>query len=605
MIQEIKMEFSTIKTIFANTYYAVPDYQRDYEWKKEENDTLKEDLFMVTENPEEERTHFIGALVTIPYDKSCAINQSIKITDFSIDETKVRHIVDGQQRLTSLVIFIVALNKFIHNSDNNMDTRTINTADACFDRLLTGDDFDKNYTRAPRLILNGNTGAFFNSFILNMDQACNKKARGARRIKDAYELYSCSFYEKKQEMKKDGKLDQEINKFFENLVKTVCDKIRFVEIKCDASTDAFQVFDSLNGKGLDLTASDRIKNIVMSWSNGQGASSWDSILKGIQNDTYLTSFFLAKLFFEVGKRVPKNKLPEKFKEKYKDSAVKNFNSFLKTVSDEAALYREIRDNDTKFKEINKALRDIQRLGVEQIYVILFAVAVTYKDSGIKQQAYVEFLKALTKLIVKMQICERSMNRLDTTFSSCITLMKDKKPIQDVTSRILSEAKVITNDVFQNNFKNFYTSDSGVALFYLKNIEEHLRKKEGDRTPVGEDNLTIEHIIPQSIKDIIIDWYGTEPIPDDVLDNIKETVTERLGNKLLIYNDDNSSASNNNYADKIKVYKNGKNGQNNGTPFDTFILVKELLKEYPTKFNHQQVNERSQKLSEIAIEIWGD
>ena len=101
------MDFSTIKTIFANTYYAVPDYQRDYEWKKEENDTLKEDLFMVTENPEEERTHFIGALVTIPYDKSCAINQSIKIADFSIDEAKVRHIVDGQQRLTSLVIFIV------------------------------------------------------------------------------------------------------------------------------------------------------------------------------------------------------------------------------------------------------------------------------------------------------------------------------------------------------------------------------------------------------------------------------------------------------------------------------------------------------------------
>lgn len=599
------MDFSTIKTIFANTYYAVPDYQRDYEWKKEENDTLKEDLFMVTENPEEERTHFIGALVTIPYDKSCAINQSIKIADFSIDEAKVRHIVDGQQRLTSLVIFIVALNKFIHNSDNNMDTRTINTADACFDRLLTGDDFDKNYTRAPRLILNGNTGAFFNSFILDMDQACSKKARGARRIKEAYELYCGSFYEKMQELRKDGKSNQDINKFFENLVKTVCDKIRFVEIKCDASTDAFQVFDSLNGKGLDLTAADRIKNIVMSWSNGQGANSWDSILKAIQNDAYLTSFFLAKLFYEIGKRVPKNKLPERFKEKYKDIAINNFNTFLKTISDEATLYREIRDNSTNSKEINRLLRDIQRLGVEQIYVIIFAVALTYKDTGIKQQVFVDFLKTLTKLIVKMQICERSMNRLDTTFSSCIALMKEGKSIQDITSRLLSESKIITNDVFQNNFKNFNTSDSSVAIFYLKSIEEHLRKKAGDRTPVGEDNLTIEHIIPQSIKDNIIDWYGTEPIPDDVLENIKETVTERLGNKLLIYNDDNSSAGNNNYTEKIKVYKNGKNGQNNGTPFDTFILVKDLLKEYPTKFNHQQVNERSQKLSQLALEIWGD
>lgn len=101
----------------------------------------------------------------------------------------------------------------------------------------------------------------------------------------------------------------------------------------------------------------------------------------------------------------------------------------------------------------------------------------------------------------------------------------------------------------------------------------------------------------------IKWYGDEQIPDEILADFKNGVIERIDNKMLLYGDDNSSASNNNYNAKKNVYMNGKRGQNQGTPIGTFILTKELINKYPEKFNHTEVDKRAKSLSDLAILIW--
>ena len=104
------MEFKTISKIFTGSdYYAVPDYQRDYEWGNAENSTLSDDIFDLLNLGSNEK-HFIGAIVTIPFDKENAASKQINYPDFEIDEDgSVKHLVDGQQRLTSVSIFIAAL----------------------------------------------------------------------------------------------------------------------------------------------------------------------------------------------------------------------------------------------------------------------------------------------------------------------------------------------------------------------------------------------------------------------------------------------------------------------------------------------------------------
>ena len=93
------------------------------------------------------------------------------------------------------------------------------------------------------------------------------------------------------------------------------------------------------------------------------------------------------------------------------------------------------------------------------------------------------------------------------------------------------------------------------------------------------------------------------IPDEYTDNIKETVIERIANKALIYRDDNSAASNNLYSEKLTVYKSGKMGQNQGTPYGTFELIKDIVDQYPNKFTHTEIEERAKILADYAVEVW--
>ena len=55
--------------------------------------------------------------------------------------------------------------------------------------------------------------------------------------------------------------------------------------------------------------------------------------------------------------------------------------------------------------------------------------------------------------------------------------------------------------------------------------------------------------------------------------------------------------------KRNIYQNGKRGQNQGTPVETFQLVKDLLTDYPTVFNHDEVVARAKELAQYAILIW--
>ena len=101
------MDFLTITQIFAKDYYAVPDYQRDYEWTNAENSTLIDDVMAVAFG-NESGNHFLGAIVTIPYSESDGVNNSIDLDEYNIDKkNKVKHVVDGQQRLTSFSVLIL------------------------------------------------------------------------------------------------------------------------------------------------------------------------------------------------------------------------------------------------------------------------------------------------------------------------------------------------------------------------------------------------------------------------------------------------------------------------------------------------------------------
>lgn len=595
------MQFSSLSTIFSQGYYAIPDYQRDYEWSAPQNLALIEDIFSVAFDSDNTQ-HFIGAIVTIPYEENTGTNKTIDLNDYGISTSNVNHIVDGQQRLTSLSILIQALWDCISEDDSLSDEEKKRQGENKLRNLLKGTDYNSDDNIAPKLILNGNTGRYYNSEILRINsESGSSMYRGAKRVKAAYELFKKSILESKETLI-EGKKCIDEREYYKSITDVIMKKIIVVEIICDASYNAFQVFDSLNGKGLDLTAADRIKNILLSWAPGRnGAEKWETLVTAV-GESHLTNYFVSLFFSSKGKRISKNKLPDMFKETYKDSAMSDFDYFYSDIMKKGALYGQLRKADTKRKENDRLIKDLIQLKFDQVFVLMFAVAAHYEDI-IKSKEYEDFLKALINLVVRIQVCEKSTNRLDSIFSKCIDVMNNiGTPIKVIIEKLNAEMRILVDDdEFIAGFEKLATSDNKIAEYYLRKIEEYIGAKKGRRA-FNIEGVSVEHIIPRTL-DVLSDWYGSTPIPEEVYADFRDNVVERIGNKVLLFSDDNSAASNKNYESKKIIYRTGKQGQDKGTPEKTFYMIAELLDKWPEEFNHNEVNERSKLLASYAVKIW--
>jgi hypothetical protein len=145
-----------------------------------------------------------------------------------------------------------------------------------------------------------------------------------------------------------------------------------------------------------------------------------------------------------------------------------------------------------------------------------------------------------------------------------------------------------------------------AKYYLVGIENYLREQNGDRNKVDvSSKLTVEHIIPQD-ESAWNNWFSELDfnISEDDYSEFSEMVIPSIGNMLLLYDDDNSAAGKNTLSEKIKVYRQGSNNSTNSSPMRTFMLVEDFVNQYEKNgFSNKSVEERSEKLANLAIEVW--
>jgi uncharacterized protein with ParB-like and HNH nuclease domain len=120
----MKADSLKISRVFSgggDVHYFLPYFQREYAWNKENWQTLSNDIFALYEtyNPEKEPEHFMGALVVINDGTRNGVVPAFKL-------------VDGQQRLTTISLFLCALGRLIAKSHPQLNKK--------IRRLLTNPD---------------------------------------------------------------------------------------------------------------------------------------------------------------------------------------------------------------------------------------------------------------------------------------------------------------------------------------------------------------------------------------------------------------------------------------------------------------------------------
>ena len=371
--------------------------------------------------------------------------------------------------------------------------------------------------------------------------------------------------------------------------------------------DAFQVFASLNGTGVNLTAADRIKSLVFSWAGNSVPSEtrralWDKLVDKVGSEK-LTDFFSSLYFARTAENVSDTALPQKFAVFYGERAKGNYHQFLMDLSKDGAIYAGlIRPAGIKNPKLKDALDGLSELRVKQIYNLLFSVALYYQTDYEKGASDIlDFFKQAEALTVRLQISDGNPNILNMIFRKLILDMHKGVPLADLVKNLenLKKTSVASDAVFESKFAEFSTHDNKVGRFYMFRLENLLRTKAKDQSKYRSvDGLTLEHVIPTSCN--VLTLYGGGTIPAGLTSDPHGNLLDRLGNMALLSASHNSSVSDAKFEDKVDFYGRDHGGY---CPAKSFRLIETLIEKYPTSFRKEEVDERQGWMARLALEIW--
>lgn len=628
--------------------YAIPLYQRRYVWRAEQNRKLWDD---VVDCYEQSSNHFLGSLVLMGYVKD-EYDQKYQADELVENAYTVSHVVDGQQRLTSLSLILAALYSDMlevepyFKAAPDLDAQDSQDWDTLKSKmrscLLTSERDRQSKTGKgyiPRLIP---VKVIYEPYktIVNQE-GCGKQLL----VEKAYRLHLDNVRELRRKklpstVSGDNDCEQcdawQIYSFYNKMFIAIANHMKIIRIDCAADEDAFQVFESLNGTGLSLSSSDRIKNYLMQRGSreinsvpaSKVESEWQQIDELVGRGSNLESFFSSYLFSYRGERVPKKNLLTVFREFYSEygSAKKVINQLKRaadyygTIVNQTAYQGEGGVSKQLSSDTKVLLKSIAKNNPSQSIVPLLATAMRF---GIDSTEFVDVAKRLLVLLVRHKVCQRSTNELDRYFEKYCKTLKDQ-PLVDALAILRS--KQPDDRQFRLNFESMafnadQANDSARARYYLEAIENYLRNKRGDCNLDPNEELTLEHVIPQTFDPD--SWFADYPADAALFHNeddgkyqeeFSTNVIQSIGNMCLLRKPENSSAGNSAFDMKLKSYE--KPDESGKTASDTFCLVGQIVNNCMDMdgkpvtivgeghtFDSDSVDRRARVLAEYAVEIW--
>ena len=587
------IDFNSLDDIVHNIVFSIPDYQRDYSWSKGEVETLLDDIeTLYNQNGESGKAkHFCGSIVTIAFDEEVSRNTRDILNSHRLKNFDKMNVIDGQQRLSTLSLLLIALRDYARDNGIELEEK--------IDQLIDTGKKDDNDRFIPVInFSNINTQKCYRTLLYGDTEKFSKKYLGAKHLLENFRL--CKKFIEDICSENDN-----ATKIVNGIIEQVIYNLTFVGIFCNEDSDAYQIFESLNATGLSLTPAEQVKNIVLmkSKSRDQSLSQWENVSSLVGEDN-LVDFLSHYLFYRNTSRVSRKDIYSAFKKKLHSDSVSTVMSDLTACAD---VYKELIKPSAN-NPARSALQDMCDFGQVQAYVPLLAAGMKF---GVSTKEFAKVADSILVFVVRHIVCGQSSNRLDTVFGkACEVMIDESKTSDDVISFFESHRQ--PDDAFESFFAkltfDYSAKPQRIAKTLLRRIEE---KEWGAQTPLNIDReeLSVEHIIPkQPDTEVLKNWVGADVVDADGFDSVDFTnqVIKSVGNLVLLFQPENSSAGNNSYAEKISKYCSDlkdANGKSRGKPVETFNLISELVEEYPDTFDADCVDERSKSLAAKAVAAW--
>jgi alkylated DNA nucleotide flippase Atl1 len=566
----VKAGQTTLKRLIeGEKQYRVPLFQRPYTWEPTQLRQLWSDIldqYEILSAYEADSSgrplkssHFMGSFVLAPIP-----GLAHGVSSFLI--------VDGQQRLITLLVALTA----IRDWQRGKDQRAVDRLDQLYLRNEHADGLDRYKILPSRL----DRDAFF-AFIDGISPpAINSKLEGA------YRFFAAQLTKPRPDQDTEP-LDHH------RLERVIVERLAVVDITTEDDDNPHRIFESLNATGMSLTQADLLRNYLFMLLPTRGQEVYDKVWYPMEQS-------LGEDRLEGLARVD---LQRRGIDATKDDVYRLQQLRLESfVHDEARIEAEIRDLAVRAKHYRRlvdpsaepdpltraALTRLRRWGAETTYPLLMHVYDLIDRGKATQADMVECLRYIESFLVRRHLAQVPTNQLSRLLSDSIKQLPSDQSISEAIRWVLSGARRYwpTDEQIRTAARSqpFYlTGRPDQRKLILERIEEDF----GHLEPVNfaAAKLTIEHIMPQTLSEQWINEIATTG--DDPI-TTRDELVHTIGNlTLTAYN---GVLSNNPFERKKQIY-----GDSN------LELNKALVDS--SEWGRKQILARAEELAQRITEIW--
>lgn len=575
------------ETLSGCVRFKVPFFQRGYAWEKKQWDQLFLDIQeQIIEELErgsvhDEVEHFFGPIVVME--------------QLGPPEVKEFLVIDGQQRITTVYLLLGIIREQIrakkhlsgdaHAYLDELKKYVVNDVDGA-DEYLKLKVFSSKGDRLPTYRVAFGTDTNPRTPCLATDLQMYVPGKNGV---DAFQKYA---------LRKLKAGFSDVPALWQ-LAQAILTCLKIVWIPLDEQKDDAQaIFESLNDKGMPLTASELLCNylfrpIMDAKENSEELhnSQWLAAIRLLDDNDRFEEYLRHLISIGETKMVGKHrKVYVHFKGKNRNLTSGQAKQYLADIFGNATVYRTIKDPLSyphKHDAINHLLIAISNTRMESSTPFVLSVLQAHAVGTVSDDITRAILRETLILLVRRKMTELATTEYDKMFPSLLgKTINEPNPIRALHDRFKSHGVWISDQEFKeavNNKRTYRKNDLAFSRMLLIEIDKRFQSH--GQLPEYSTVATIEHVIPQTLDERWKAYLGAEA-DDDYLPIVVDTI----GNLCLLSGPANSSAG----RDPFESKKAG---------YSSLTALARQIKEHNNRWDMKAVRERSEKLAKEALGIW--
>lgn len=551
--------------------FVIPIYQRKYKWTSEQCNRLIDDIVKAGNSHKE---HFTGTVVY----------QELPGGTF-----KTEHLVDGQQRITTIMLILKSL-QILSKPDYDTD-------DDCryvFNKISNYIYADKDdLTLGLKLVPSKNDAETFNAIMkANTFEEVESNPKVIKN--DDNNLFNNfkTIYEKLKSIASEGAI-------LRNIILEGLQLLVIIEMSLDIYDDPQAIFESINSLGLKLSSADLIRNyLLMSATNQKELyeNYWEVIQDSYIGEKNMEDFIFNYLMMKKCYAINSDDIYKEYvayaNDEFKGQTIDR-KSLLEDLCNVAKIYKAFIRNDLTYSvDTNMLMQELRDMVQTTAYPFLMKVFLDKEKGDIDEKILDQVINLIIVYLVRRTICgvpTHSLRGFMLNLYNRVFKVKSNK-IRYFESVYAFLSQLETNDRLKRIDE---VSESLKTAEIYKNVKFTtylLYKIENGRYPNAYSEFTlansvsVEHIMPQTLTDEWIVMLG------DDAEDIHKTYLNTLGNLSLSSRSKNSIMSNESFITKRDVLN---------TAGSKFIELNKDIKVDQASFTKTEIENREERLSEIV------